>query len=75
MPPGADTFVDTGRLPRNKYRSFASCLAQASCTLPSPYPKTAHPRFADYTSFWLVNGRGYSGFTPGAPRVHGRVPP
>src|SRR5664279_5532516 len=31
--------------------------------------------FGDYTSFWLVNGRGYSGFTPGAPRVHGRVPP
>jgi len=35
----------------------------------------AIPREGDYTSFWLVNARGYGGFTPGAPRVHGRVPP
>jgi hypothetical protein len=44
--------------------------------LPERVPRgRAQGSVADYTSFWLVNGRSYSGFTPGAPRDHGRVPP
>jgi hypothetical protein len=27
--------------------------------------QVAVQRFADYTSFWLVNGRSYSGFNSG----------
>src|SRR5664279_2673519 len=74
-------FGEAGRISPAKSASVYECL-------PYIWPYNAQPflviygvssalsrRFGDYTSFWLVNGRGYDGFTPGAPRVHGRVPP
>jgi hypothetical protein len=50
------------------WRSISHKRPHRSDTSPKPVSGELHGplrRFGDYTSFWLVNGRGYNGFNSG----------